>query len=398
MKHIILGDVHLGRSVNIGKPGNQKELNSRTKDQIDLLDHVLKIASEDDYKHIIITGDIFQDARTHPAIVTIFLSWLKRCEKNKVKVSIIAGNHDIIRTGVYTVSALDIIPIVEMPYASVHRKVGNFNNGNVNFVFVPFRDKRMYDVESSKVGFSKLMEEIHEAKPFSSDVPNVMVGHFAIEGCLEVGDEIADSLNEIFISPTSFPECTHILMGHIHHPQVLQREGPFAAHVGSMDRSDFSKSEVDREKIIYIYDDCSHSIKQQILPTRELKHIDIDVESGKDSTDFVNNTLAVIDKRESLEESIVRLDIQLIGDVDNIDRNKVSEFLYKKLNVHHICKISESRIISSIVPEAGKLINTNNGLKTSVKLYKSQLTFKNEEEKDLYEKFSNECIEELENK
>ena len=399
MKHIILGDVHLGKGLSLGKPGSNKELNSRVKDQLNLLDHVLSKADVDGYRHIMITGDIYQDPRPHPTIVNFFMVWLKKCEKAKVRVDIVAGNHDILRTGSYTVSALDLIPTLELPFGHVYKKVGSLKYDNVQFIFVPYRDKRMYGVQNTKVGLSHFLEEVHSSIKFSDDVPNIMVGHLSLEGCLEVGDEIADSLNEIFVSPESFPECSHIWMGHIHHPQVLQRKEPYAAHIGSMDRSDFSQTELDRDKIIVIYDDDSSSFITETLPTRQLRQIDIDVPPNKDSSDFVINTLAVIAKREPMVDAIVRLDVQLLGpDVPNLERSRVETYLYENLSVHHVCKISESRVMSVTCSETGKLFKSDTDVRTSIKLWSSSQEFKTDDEKAMFEQFADECRKELEAK
>jgi hypothetical protein len=54
---IILGDVHLGKSMAIGKVGLGSALNSRIADQLNLLDWTLDQAIEHNADHIIITGN-----------------------------------------------------------------------------------------------------------------------------------------------------------------------------------------------------------------------------------------------------------------------------------------------------------------------------------------------------
>ena len=188
-------------------------------------------------------------------------------------------------------------------------------------------------------------------------------------------------------------------MGHIHHPQVLQRKEPYAAHIGSMDRSDFSQTELDRDKIIVIYDDDSSSFVTETLPTRQLRQIDIDVPPNKDSSDFVINTLAVIAKREPMVDAIVRLDVQLLGpDVPNLERSRVETYLYENLSAHHVCKISESRVMSVTCSETGKLFKSDTDVRTSIKLWSGSQEFKTDDERAMFEQFADECRKELEAK
>ena len=113
MGALILGDVHLGKSGQLGKVGLGAALNSRVVDQITILDWVLERALENNAV-IIITGDIFEEPRPSPQLITILIDWLKRCETNNINVHIIMGNHDMLRTGNYYTSALDIISSCEI--------------------------------------------------------------------------------------------------------------------------------------------------------------------------------------------------------------------------------------------------------------------------------------------
>ena len=70
---IILGDPHLGKGVSLGKVGLGSALNSRIVDQSYLLDWTLDQCLEYNASYIIITGDIFEDPKPHPSLITLFL-------------------------------------------------------------------------------------------------------------------------------------------------------------------------------------------------------------------------------------------------------------------------------------------------------------------------------------
>ena len=91
---VILGDLHIGKSISIGRPGIGSALNSRLIDQITILDWTLDRCIDEMAENLVLTGDIFEDAKPHPTIITIFISWLKRCTDNGIKVHIIKGNQD----------------------------------------------------------------------------------------------------------------------------------------------------------------------------------------------------------------------------------------------------------------------------------------------------------------
>src|SRR5690606_8795787 len=160
MKFIILGDIHIGKSTAIGKPGAGKGLNSRIQDQIDLLDWVLDTAVKNNVNHIFVTGDVYEDPKPHPTFINLFMLWLKRCEKEGVYVDIIGGNHDILRTGSYTTSALDIVPSIEMDYACAYKEVNTINLDGVSVTLVPYRDRRMYEVETTEEALELLKKEM----------------------------------------------------------------------------------------------------------------------------------------------------------------------------------------------------------------------------------------------
>lgn len=350
MKCLILGDLHIGKGISIGKPAEQGNLNSRIQDQVDLLDWTYDQCVKQDVKHIVITGDVYQDYRPHPAVIGIFMRWLKKCERGGIEVHIIMGNHDILRSGQYVVSALDLVSELELESAKVYKNVTRIELDDFTLVFVPFRDKRMYDAKSKETALKMLGDEIAKVTKDGSSKPKIAIGHLALEGSLSVGDEISDQLNELYVPPEMFEWFDYVWMGHIHHPQVIQHHKPYAAHIGSLDRSDFSKTEIEHGKVAILLDtSVENNFKEIELPTRALRPLKVDVPSGKDSTEFVINELCLLDKKATVKGSIVKLEIQLNGqELENVDREKVDSYLRNNLEVHHICNFSESRAISTI--------------------------------------------------
>jgi len=397
-KHIILGDVHLGKSQNIGKPGSAANLNSRIQDQQNLLNWTLEQAINQKAASIIITGDVFEDSRPHPMLIHIFISWLKQCEKSGINVHVIFGNHDIIRTGSVITSALNLVNAVEFPGTIAYKDVATVNYPGLAFVFVPFRDRRMYDADSPEKALALLQSEIDaQVAKIPKTHTKVLVGHLSHAGSIYVGDEIDEMLNELFCPPEMFNDFDYVWMGHIHKPQVLNQSKPFLAHIGSMDRSDFSKSELDHDKIIVVLDtDDPNFYKEIIIPTRPLRKIEISVTSDKDTTDFVINYLHDYNNENSLKDAVVRLEIELDGqETPNVDRDKVLKFIYSQLKAHYVCNFSESRTISVVGISSQTIFDNNMSIPSAIDSFVSSIITEPDEDKAEIKKLANECYEDL---
>ena len=401
MKVLILGDPHIGKSISIGRSAELGQLNSRTQDQINLLDWAFDKCQETKTKLIAITGDVYQDFRPHPAIIGIFMRWLKKCERAGIEVHIVMGNHDILRSGQYVVSALDLVSELEMDCATVHKNFNRIELDDFTIVFVPFRDKRMYDSKTKDETTAALSAELAKAIEEPSSKIKVAIGHLAFEGSIPIGDEISDTMNELYVPPEMFDWFDFVWMGHIHHPQVIQHHNPYAAHIGSLDRSDFSKSEVDNDKVAILLDSESKNKFIEIrLPTRALRPVKIDVPPGKDSTEFVINELCLMSKRLDFKDSITRLEIQLNGaELENVDRDKVESYLKNNLEVHHICGFAETRCVSVIQIDPDDVFDNTMEIDQSInKWADTREIFENESEREEFKKAAHEIRFEYEDK
>src|SRR3984957_352722 len=302
---VILGDVHLGKGLSIGKPGIGAALNSRIVDQLNILEWTLDRAMEYMARSIIITGDVFQDSKPHPTIIALFISWLKKCTDNDLSVHIIAGNHDILRSGQFCMSALDIISAADIDGVHVYKQVSTLNTDGASFTLIPFRDRRSCNTDSNAAAV-KIIQDIipYELAGIEISQAKVVIGHLAIEGSIPVGDEIDDMANELFCPVDMFKGYDFTWMGHVHKPQVLSKS-PYVSHIGSMDLSDFG--ETDHTKVIVVFDPKkSEPYKYLEIPSRPLKQISVSVPaSNLSTTDYVLGELKT--KHKDLSKAIVSL-------------------------------------------------------------------------------------------
>ena len=342
---IILGDVHLGKSPNLGKTSIGTGLNSRVSDQVNLLDWTLDQALDLGAQRIIVTGDVFEDPKPHPTMVKLFMSWLKKCEVNDVAVDVIYGNHDILRSGQFQTSVLDVIAEADIRNVTVYNSIDTILCDGVGFTLMPFRDRRSFNVEKNTDALNILKEKlVYESADIPPQYKKVLIGHFALEGSIYVGDEIDDAANEIFCPVDMFHDYDYVWMGHVHKPQVMSKAKPYVAHIGSMDRSDMGES--DHSKIIVFFDPQMDGCFREIeIPVRPLEKIVVKIPAEtEDTTQFVLQ--AIRDEKLNLKKGIVKVEVQLLGqELLSIDRKEVEALLMQE-GVHHIASFSETKKIS----------------------------------------------------
>ena len=371
MSHaIILGDVHLGKGINIGRAGVGANLNSRVADQLNLLDWTLDQAVDRHVDDIILTGDIFEDPKPHPSLITMFISWLKKCQAYDVNVHIILGNHDMLRSGMVFTSSLDIISEIELSNVSVYKDINTILIGTSAFTLVPFRDRKSFSTSSSADAVGLLREMlVYELASIPVTYKKILVGHLAIEGSIPIGDEIDDATNELFCPLTMFKGYDYVWMGHVHKPQVMQhKKKPYIAHIGSMDISNFG--ETDHKKHIVIID-CDSDVKKfetESLPTRPLRKLNITV--PKDTDDPTAYVIEEIKKEQGdFLQAIVRVEVSLADPaLKSISKSSIEKFLTEQ-GAFNVTGISESKKVALIKKDTNNTIDTKMDVPSAIKTY-----------------------------
>jgi len=361
---LILGDVHLGKGTSIGKNNTGTGFNTRVIDQLKLLDWTLDRAIESFCDHIVITGDIFEDPKPHHSLVVAFMDWLKKCECHDVQVHIVAGNHDLLRSGSFYTSPLDIISIAELDKCRIYKDIETFYVEDVAFTMLPFRDRKSYISNSNQEALLMLKGaldyELYEIPIFCK---KVIVGHLAVEGSIFVGDEVDDVSNELFCPKSMFDGFDYVWMGHVHSPQTILKH-PLIAHVGSMDISNFG--EQDHKKHVVIFDVAKKTYKQIEIPTRPLKKISINIpKNTEDTTGFVIKEI----KNKNIDKSIVKLEIVLSDpELKPIDRNEVEKFIYNS-GAFNIAGLSESKKTNIIKKEISEGMDTKIDVSSAINMW-----------------------------
>jgi len=395
MSELIVGDVHLGASLSLGKPGLGNVLNSRVVDQVKLLDWVADTAIEKGTDNIILTGDICEDVRPEYILIELLVGFFKKCDSYNIDVHIVGGNHDLQRTGNKYTSYLDLISSFELPNVHIYKNMATIFIGDTGYTFMPFRDMRSLECETSQEGLDKLSAMLkYELVSIPLNFNKVIVGHLAIEDSIYLGGEIDETANELMCPVSMFEGYDFVFMGHVHFPQEMNAEDPYVAHVGSLDTSDWG--EINHSKVVIKFDADKHSkFEEIIVPTRPMRSILINVPANVDATTYVLKQIKAVHKTKSLKRAIVKVEIKLLDEnSDGVDKSDIKNETYNLGAFHTI--LYESKTIAPIIPTTQTVESSDISTKEAVKVWVDGENFESDKEKlDLTNAF-NDLILELE--
>lgn len=390
---IVIPDPHLGKTGQLGKAVIGTNINSRILDQMHLLDWCLEQAISKNVTDIILAGDIFDDPKPSTSIITIFMSWLKRCQLHNMKIHIVVGNHDIVRSGTSYGSPLDVIEEADLENVYVYKTINTSIFDGFAITLIPFRDRKSFLVDSNEAAVDQLKQQlIYEIAGIPSTYKKIAIGHLSLLGSIYVGDEVDDLSNELMCPLDLFEGYDYVWMGHVHKPQIMN-EVPHIAHIGSLDISDFG--ETDHKKNIVIYDHgTSNKFEYQTIPTRKLNKITIDVPNDIEDIDsFVISEIE--NKKIELKKSIIKLEINLENKDKSINKNTLTKFLNKN-GVFNISGIIESKKSISLKKENNK-INNKMDVLSAIKQYAESYIKDSDKSKyiktaiDIYNQFQEEA-------
>ena len=359
MNIMCVGDVHLGKNLNLGKVSLDN--NSRLEDQFKLLDWVLHQANENKVKDIFFTGDLFEDPSPEIFILKLFAFWLKKATSQGFILHFVEGNHDFVRMHENYLSSLDIFKALELDQIHFYRDVSNVMINGYNIILAPFRDRKSLFCESQEEAVEKIQKIILTKKAKNK---NICIGHLAIKDSIPIGDEVDDLTNEIFIPSEFFKEFDYTWLGHIHKFQIFHKEPNYVSHLGSLDISNFG--EKDQEKFIVVFDTVKHSFKYISVPVRKYRTIEIDIpEDVTDSTSYVLNSIKDVD----VTNEIVKIEIKHLSSSNASSRKKEIEQALKQKDVFFVNAIIEAKKIELVKKKTDVVIKDKTNVSEALTVY-----------------------------
>lgn len=265
MKILHTSDWHLGQSFYTY---------DRTSEHLAMLDHIADIVRQETPDIFLLSGDVFHVSQPSAAVQSMLSNALMRIKDANPDMVIVmtAGNHDssskhdIFRTpwqrlGVYTFGAInsdDICShIVEVP-------------GKAFVIAVPYAHER-----NIPEGFwQSLLDEVSSRN--QDNLPVVMMAHTTVVGCDYTGHESASQRTVGGIDAIGLDTLgcgyDYLALGHIHHPQTLNKGPRMVRYCGTPLPVSFDETYTHSVSIVEIdsHDAVPTLRKVEIVPTRDV--------------------------------------------------------------------------------------------------------------------------------
>ena len=353
MRVIICGDSHIGAVFGLGKTKKDGG-NTRVDDYEKTFNYIIDYAIETKADVFVQTGDVFETRNPSSEHMEVVNRGLKKLSKNNISSVIIMGNHDYVRCGknysssIATLSAKDY-PNVRMVLEPQIIEISN-NADSLQLLLVPYRDKRMYDGESTKdrsKSFDDHIKSLIESSSGSS--PIVAIGHnFFYEGSY---NDYGGS--EVLANPRSFAGCKLAVMGHQHTFRVVRKADPPAIYIGSMEKTNFGDQNVD--KFFIDYDSITNKTTIKKTPVREL--CDAKISTLDCSEEEIDSFVIEKLKNMNLKDKIARIRVSIKDSmISSLNKKRIESEAYS-LGAFYLSKIVIESVSHRIVRDISILNN-----------------------------------------
>lgn len=274
MKLLHLADLHLGKIL---------QEQSLIEDQEYMLNQIIKLIKKENVETVLISGDVYDRSVPPAEAVNLLDSFLKTLIKElKIKVFIIAGNHDSKdRLGFGSKIFEDEGLYIESKYTGNLRKVELQDEyGQLNIYMLPFvkpvEVKHFFedDLENNyNIAINKIIgkEEINKRER------NIILVHqFVTAGTIEperTESEVLSLGGIENVDVSNFNDFDYVAIGHVHRPQKIGRDT--ARYAGTMLK--YSFSEINHNKTVSIIEikekgDININLVQ-LNPLRDMREI-----------------------------------------------------------------------------------------------------------------------------
>lgn len=274
MKLLHLADLHLGKIL---------QEQSLIENQEYMLNQIIKLIKKENVETVLISGDVYDRSVPPSEAVNLLDSFLKTLIKElKIKVFIIAGNHDSKdRLGFGSKIFEDEGLYIESKYTGNLRKVELQDEyGKLNIYMLPFvkpvEVKQFFedDLENNyNIAINKIIgkEEINKRER------NIILVHqFVTAGTIEperTESEVLSLGGIENVDVSNFNDFDYVAIGHVHRPQKIGRDT--ARYAGTMLK--YSFSEINHNKTVSIIEikekgDININLVQ-LNPLRDMREI-----------------------------------------------------------------------------------------------------------------------------
>lgn len=266
MRFLHTSDWHLGMTFRGGV--------SYRRDQKYMIDHICRIAVDEQVDGILLAGDVFDKSIASQEALQLYDEVMTHiCGTLGIPVYLIAGNHDgaerisqcnelLKKSGLYIAGALEETPQI-------------INAGNVDIYLLPWistdKVKSVYPDEAEQVHSMEDAYRIvldHYRDSFVPGHRNILVAHaFIVDAQTSVSDRAAEVGRATMVGSYVFDGFDYVALGHLHGPQQIN------AHIrysGTPMAYSFGKEESQQKSVTIIDFMDDGSMEQTIIPVPRL--------------------------------------------------------------------------------------------------------------------------------
>lgn len=251
MKILHLADLHLGKIL---------QEQSLLEDQEYMLKEIIKIIKEEKVETILIAGDVYDRSVPPAEAVSLLDDFLKILIKElKIKVFIIAGNHDSKdRLGFGSRIFEDEGLYIESKYTGNLRKVELQDEyGKINVYMLPFVkpvEVKQFFKDDLENNYNTAINKIIEKEQINTKERNIIMVHQFITAGTRLPERTESEVLSLGgienVDVSNFNNFDYVAIGHVHRPQQIGRDT--ARYAGTMLK--YSFSEINHHKTVPIID------------------------------------------------------------------------------------------------------------------------------------------------
>ena len=274
MKFLHLADLHLGKIL---------QEQSLIEDQEYMLNQIIEIIEKENIDAVLISGDVYDRSVPPAEAVNLLDCFLKTLIKEiKIKVFIIAGNHDSKDRLAFGSKIFEDEGLyIESKYNGNLRKVEVQDEyGKLNIYMLPFVkpiEVKQFFKEDLENNYNTAINKIIAKEKIDVEERNIILVHqFVTAGTVEperTESEVLSLGGIENVDVSNFNDFDYVAIGHVHRPQKIGRET--AKYAGTMLK--YSFSEINHNKtipIIELKDKGDININLvQLNPLRDMREI-----------------------------------------------------------------------------------------------------------------------------
>ena len=271
MKILHLADLHLGKIL---------QEQSLLEDQEYMLKEIIKIIKEEKVETILIAGDVYDRSVPPAEAVSLLDDFLKILIKElKIKVFIIAGNHDSKdRLGFGSRIFEDEGLYIESKYTGNLRKVELQDEyGKINVYMLPFVkpvEVKQFFKDDLENNYNTAINKIIEKEQINTKERNIIMVHQFITAGTRLPERTESEVLSLGgienVDVSNFNNFDYVAIGHVHRPQQIGRDT--ARYAGTMLK--YSFSEINHHKTVPIIDVKEKgNINIELIPLNPVRDI-----------------------------------------------------------------------------------------------------------------------------